>query len=105
VEGLIQLPDAPAWMASGMKVHVRVVVGESADALRVPRAALVERDGITGVFVVAEGRAHWRPLTLGIAGEDAVEARSGVAAGEAVATTGRSSLADGMAVRTSVGKP
>ncbi len=104
VQALIVIADPPAWMAPGMKVDVHVTVRASADAVRVPRAALVERDGRTGVFVVSEGRAHWRPLTVGVVGENAVEALAGVTSGDVVATTGRSSLVDGMAVRTGPGQ-
>jgi RND family efflux transporter MFP subunit len=105
VQGLIQLPDPPAWIASGMKVDVRAVVRQAPDAVRVPRLALVERDGRPGVFVIEQGHARFRALTLGIEGDDCVEVREGLAAGEVVATTGRSSLADGMAVRTGAERP
>ena len=99
VEGLIQLPSPPAWMAAGMKVRVRVVVRSAPAAVLIPRDALLEREGQPGVFVVAQGRASWRPVALGIAGGDVLEVTQGVAPGETVVTTGRSSLSDGMAVR------
>lgn len=99
VEGLIQLSSPPVWMAAGMKVRVRVVVRAAPAAVLIPRDALLERDGQPGVFVVTQGHASWRPVVLGIAGGDALEATQGVAPGETVATTGRSSLSDGMAVR------
>ncbi len=99
VEGLIQLPGPPAWMAAGMKVRVRVVVRSARAAVLIPRNALLEREGQPGVFVVAQGRASWRPVALGIEGGGVVEVAQGLAPGETVATTGRTSLADGMAVR------
>jgi multidrug efflux pump subunit AcrA (membrane-fusion protein) len=75
------------------------------DALRLPRAALVERDGGVGVFVVAEGHAHWRAVRTGIADEAFVEVLEGLSPGDVVVTTGRTSLADGMAVRTADAVP
>ncbi len=99
VEGLIQLSSPPVWMAAGMKVRVRVVVRAAPAAVLIPRDALLEHDGQPGVFVITQGHASWKPVVLGIAGRDVVEAAQGVAPGETVATTGRSSLSDGMAVR------
>lgn len=104
VAGLVRLSDPPAWIAAGMKVHVRVVLRTIADAVRVPREALLERGGRAGVFVVEQGKAHFRPLTVGVAGRDFVEGKDGVNGGESVVTTGRSSLEDGMAVRTGAEK-
>jgi RND family efflux transporter MFP subunit len=50
----------------------------------VPRAALVERGDLTGVFVARDGRAELRWLALGDADGDRVPVRAGLAAGEAV---------------------
>jgi RND family efflux transporter MFP subunit len=99
VEGLIQLPGPPAWMAAGMKVRVRVVVRSALAAVVIPRTALLERDGRAGVFVVAQGHASWRLVVLGIESGDVVEVAQGLAPGETVATIGRTSLSDGMTVR------
>jgi multidrug efflux pump subunit AcrA (membrane-fusion protein) len=99
VEGLIQLPGPPAWMAAGMKVRVRVVVRSALAAVVIPRTALLERDGRPGVFVVAQGHASWRLVVLGIESGDVVEVAQGLAPGETVATIGRTSLSDGMTVR------
>lgn len=100
VEGLIQVVSPPAWMASGMRVRVRVVLRSRSASVLVPRDALIERDGKPGVFAVEQGRAHWKAVTLGIAGEQAIEVTDGLQVGETIVTGGRSSLADGMAVRT-----
>ena len=99
VEGLIQLSAPPPWMAAGMKVRVRVVVRSAPAVVLVLRDALLERDGEPGVFVVAQDHASWRPIVLGIDGGGALEVTQGLAPGEVVATTGRTSLSDGMAVR------
>jgi RND family efflux transporter MFP subunit len=98
VEAVLHTSSAPAWMLPGTTVRVRVVVRSAAEAVLVPRAALLARDGTRGVFVVDGGTAHWTPLELGIEGRDVVEARRGVTAGARVVTTGRSVLSDGMAI-------
>lgn len=98
VEALIRPKRIPAWMVAGTKVRVSVVIRSAPGALRVPRQALVHRDGKAGVFVVEDGTARWRRIRVGIENERWVEVRSGLDAGAVVVTTGRTSLADGMAV-------
>lgn len=99
VEGLIHVSERPPWMAAGLAVRVTVVIEQKADVVRVPREALVSQGKTQGVFVVEKGHAHFRALTLGIEDHELLEVKSGLTAGAKVVTTGRSSLADGMAVR------
>lgn len=99
VEGVINVPDAPDWMAQGLAVRVDVVLEARDDAVRIPRDALLERNHKSGVFVIDKKHAHWKEVTLGIRGENLVEVKKGLAPGQQVATVGRSSLSDGMAVR------
>jgi membrane fusion protein (multidrug efflux system) len=99
VEGLIGVPEPPTWMAAGLAVRVLVVLESAHNVLQIPRDALVEQGGKGGVFVVEQGHAHFRALTLGIVDADRVQIRQGLSAGATVVTTGRSSLSDGMAVR------
>lgn len=105
VEALIQPAAAAPWMAAGAEVRVRVVVHSAPQLIRVPREALLTREGAVGVFTVADGRAHWSPIEVGLEGEAYVEARRGVQEGDQVATTGRSSLADGMLVHVADNQP
>jgi multidrug efflux pump subunit AcrA (membrane-fusion protein) len=61
------------------------VPGSSTETrITVPARALVERGGLTGVFVVKEGRARLRWVSRGAAVGDAVEIRAGLEAGERV---------------------
>lgn len=99
VDGVINVPDAPDWMAQGLAVRVDVVLAARDNAVRIPIDALLERDHKSGAFVIDKQHAHWKELTLGIRGSDLVEVKKGLTPGQHVATVGRSSLADGMAVR------
>jgi membrane fusion protein (multidrug efflux system) len=99
VEALITVADPPDWMVAGERVRVRVILASEESAIRVPGRALLERGGQAGVFVVREGRAHWQPVRVGLRGESEVQVVEGLAAGDTVATTGRTALSDGMAVR------
>lgn len=98
VEVVVEPATVPAWLLAGATVRVRVAVRSTADAVVVPRDALLARDGRHGVFVVTDGAAHWTPIDLGLEGPDVVAATGGVAVGDRVVTTGRSVLSDGMAV-------
>ena len=101
---LIRPTHIPPWMVAGTKVRVQAVVGVAQHAVRVPRDALLTRNGKAGVFEVVSGRAHWKPVGIGVTGERWVQITQGLKAGALVVTTGRTSLTDGMAV-TAVAQP
>jgi RND family efflux transporter MFP subunit len=85
-----------AGLLAGSFVRLRFASGGEAPVL-VPRAALVERGALTGVFVVADGHARLRWISPGLPARDAVEVRAGLAAGEPVIVD-PGGLADGAAV-------
>lgn len=73
------------------EMYARVALGESAPRpmVVVPEAAIQEMDGKPYVFVAGgKGRFEKREVALGASSEGLVEVRSGVAAGEKVATAG-----------------
>jgi RND family efflux transporter MFP subunit len=92
--------DLPA--ASGLRagLFARLLVpGVAADPrLSVPAAALFERGGLTGLFVVSDGRARLRWVAAGARDGDTVEIRAGVEAGERVVLD-PTGLADGIPVK------
>jgi RND family efflux transporter MFP subunit len=78
--------DLPA--ASGLRagLFARVLIpGVTADPrISVPAAAAFERGGLTGVFVVSDGRARLRWVAAGAREGDTLEIRAGVEPGERV---------------------
>jgi len=66
-----QLP--PDWFL-GAKADVLIETARKADALQIPKSALVNR----GVFLIAGGRAVWRRVQLGLIGRDSVEVVAGL---------------------------
>jgi RND family efflux transporter MFP subunit len=58
--------------------------GDAAPAALVPRAALVERGALTGVYVVEDGRARLRWISPGEPAGDALVVRAGLDPGEEV---------------------
>lgn len=93
-----QLP--PDWFI-GAKADVFVETARQADALQIPASAIVRRGDKAGVFVVNAGRAHWRPVQLGLTGRDAVEVTGGVGVNDLVITepfAGKNLITDGQRV-------
>ncbi|MBS0570430.1 MAG: efflux RND transporter periplasmic adaptor subunit [Proteobacteria bacterium] len=118
-----QFHDASAVLRPGMFARIDIVYDQRPDALTVPRAALVEEDGQTSVFVVdkappvaapkaAAGKpaakvplgapggfvAHRQLVKIGYSDGDKVEILSGLEAGARVITVGRNAVRDGTAV-------
>jgi RND family efflux transporter MFP subunit len=91
------LPAAPGLRA-GLFARLLVPGVVAEPRLTVPAAALIERGGLTGLFVASEGRARLRWVAAGARDGDAVEIRAGVEAGERVVLD-PAGLADGAPVR------
>lgn len=98
----IQLDDADEALRPGMSVRASVRAEAHADALVVPIQSVVERtplgadgkplEGPAGneevkvVFVVIDGKAHQKPVTLGLSDETHIEILTGIDAGAKVIT-------------------
>ena len=79
----IDLPKDPG-VQSGMFGRAFFMQGEKR-ALELPRAAVVNRGQLQGIYVVGEGNLlHWRVVTLGKAMGEQVEVLSGLSDGEVV---------------------
>ena len=78
--------DLPAAAGLRAGLFARLLVpGVVADPhISVPAAVLFERGGLTGLFVVSDGRARLRWVAIGARDGDSVEIRAGVEAGERV---------------------
>jgi membrane fusion protein, multidrug efflux system len=84
----------------GLFARIELVLSDQPDALTIPQAALVRRDGRTYVYVVGDDdRAEMREVTTGIEADGRVELRLGVSEGDRVVTRGQNLLEDGAPVR------
>jgi HlyD family secretion protein len=73
---------------------------EAKSSVQVPKSSVVTRDGRSGVFLIEESRARFRPVTLGREQEGIVEIQQGLAGGEAlVADASKLDLSDGQRIR------
>lgn len=86
-------PDQPE-LRPGMFGRVEIVYDRRADALLVPKDAVLTEDAQTSVFVVADGRARRRPITVGYSDADHYQVIDGLSAGEQLVVTGQASLRD-----------
>ena len=108
----IEIPNQGYRLKPGMYARVQLTLDRRPNALTLPRAAVVELDGKSGVFV-ANGAApasksaqpggnggstltaRFVPVVLGIRDADVVEVNAGVQEGMRVITTGALALKDG----------
>ncbi|WP_058834556.1 efflux RND transporter periplasmic adaptor subunit [Luteimonas abyssi] len=83
----------------GMFGRVRIDYDQRADALTIPRLALLDDEGDPAVYVIRDGVAARTPVELGYVDGSRVEVRAGLEAGDAVVTAGKVALRDGSTVQ------
>ena len=93
-----KLPNREGRLRAGMFLTV-LVTRDPLPGLVVPEQALVPERGEVYVFVVADGRALRRVVTIGRRSPGEVEILSGVVAGERVVIEGTQQIRDNSAVR------
>ncbi len=82
---VLRLLDHIEGVRPGLSATADITVAHRDSCLSIPIAALVQRDGKEGVFAVEDGGVvHFRPVEVGIAGDERFEALSGVQRGEKV---------------------
>ncbi|HEY6186912.1 MAG TPA: efflux RND transporter periplasmic adaptor subunit [Pyrinomonadaceae bacterium] len=94
-----EIENGDGLLKPGQFATVRIQQAASDQAVLVPARAVHTEGTSSHVFVIRNGRAEQRQVQLGQTEGDLVEIRSGVAAGEQVATSNIEQLSDGMAVR------
>ncbi len=82
----------------GMLVQLTLPGKSHAGALTIPRAALLDEEGIYSAFVLKKNKVEKRLIKIGIMQDEYLEVISGLQAGEQVATEKAYSLIDGMEV-------
>ncbi|PIQ38480.1 MAG: efflux transporter periplasmic adaptor subunit [Lysobacterales bacterium CG17_big_fil_post_rev_8_21_14_2_50_64_11] len=82
----------------GMFGRVELVYDQRADALTIPRDALIEGDGETAVFVLRDGKAIRTKVQVGFINGAYAEIREGLVEGDGVVTVGKVTLRDGATV-------
>lgn len=96
------LPNPDGILRPGLFGAMTIVVGERANSVVVPEAAVVPNPkGGTAIYVVdADNKAHMQSVTLGERFPGRVEIRSGIEPGETIVVTGQLRLQEGDEVRS-----
>ncbi len=94
----IEIPNRSARLKPGMYARVRLISANKENALVVPKSAVIDSQGRKGVFLVRNGQALLRVVTLGLEEADRIEVTDGLTEGDEVVSTGATSLRDGAKV-------
>jgi multidrug efflux pump subunit AcrA (membrane-fusion protein) len=97
IEAVVENNDG--LLKPGQFATVRIMQPQTSPAVLVPVRSVRAESGTSYVFVINNGRAEKRIVQLGQAEGDLVEIKSGVVAGEQVATSNVELLNDGSPVR------
>ena len=98
----VHAAELPKNWTIGQRAEVFIETGRQADAILLPSAFVVWKDGHAGVMVNAGGKARWREVTPGLRGKDHLAVIKGLNAGEQVvrAPDGRKTpLAEGQRIQ------
>ncbi|WP_196599109.1 efflux RND transporter periplasmic adaptor subunit [Pectinatus frisingensis] len=95
----VSLDNANEALKGGMFARAALKSVLRSDVLAVPKAAVLAKNGKNYVFVIkADNTAERREVTVGTAGDDAVEILGGLSGGENIAVDNLSRLRDGLKV-------
>ncbi len=86
-------------LRAGMFGRVRIDYDQRADALVIPRSALLEDGDAPAVFTVQDGKAVRVPVELGYVDGAMIEVREGLVEGAPVVTAGKVALREGSPVQ------
>ena len=81
----------------GLYLKLKILIMQK-KAMSVPRSAVLTVGGVKVVYVIKNGKAIKRPVTIGIQTDEYIEIVKGLALGEKVAFVGNYELSDGMKV-------
>ncbi len=80
----IALESSPGYLRDGMSADVDILTTDIPHALTVPNSAIVKEKGKPYVYVVKNGVASKRAITLGLAGDTKTIVKSGIVAGDEI---------------------
>ena len=96
------LPNESLKLRPGLFVRIEVSLGVKADAIVIPEQAIWPIGQNKTVYVVVDGKAQQRVVTIGERQPGAVEIVDGLDVGEIIVTAGQMKLYEGASVRSAV---
>jgi multidrug efflux pump subunit AcrA (membrane-fusion protein) len=95
LEARIRVDNAAQVLKPGMFAQVRLLVRQESQIVRIPLAALVDRNGGQVAFVVRENSAREVPIQVAFVAGEIAAVDGGLAAGDRVVVVGQQNLNDG----------
>ena len=95
----VYLANKDGALRPGMIAEARILSQRLEAVITIPRRSIMQRQDGATVFVVEDGMARLRSVTLGAGENGTVVVAGGLSAGEAVVIDGARQLADGDGVR------
>jgi len=88
----VEIVDDQRRIKPGMFGRIGVIYDVRADALQIPRSAVIEDQGVASVFIVEDDHAVRRTVETGYGNKGMIEIVSGLQDGEQVITVGQAGL-------------
>ena len=95
----LEVNDPKGDLKPGMFSRVGIVFERRAEALTIPRIALLDTDGSSNIFIVKSGKAEQRAIKTGLSNAGKVEVTEGLTGAEQVVVVGQNGLKNGNPVR------
>jgi len=89
---MVEIQNTTERLKPGMFANTNIVIGEKADALVVPKNAILEDENLKIVFVKEQEGYHRHVISPGIESDEFVEVLSGLKQGDIVVTKGNYQL-------------
>ena len=105
LEVRISAENPAVAMRPGTLAQVRLITSEKPDALAVPSSALTPHEQGARVWVIADGKAQQRDVTLGISDRTSTEVTKGLKAGDVVIVRSHVTLREHQAVKPTPATP
>ncbi len=84
VKGIVEFSQAPPRLKENQRVSTRLILDSRNNILKAPRGPFLESMAGRKVYVVKDGMARLRPITVGTLSVTEVEITSGLAEGESI---------------------
>jgi RND family efflux transporter MFP subunit len=94
-----EVPNPGGLLKPGQFATVRITQSKPENAVMIPASAVKTEGDINKVFVVKDGAAREHIVQLGLLENGLIQIKSGVAEGDAIATSNINTLFDGVLVR------
>jgi membrane fusion protein (multidrug efflux system) len=91
----IEVSDSSRRLKPGMFGRISIVSDMHADALRIPRNAIIDDDGVSTLFVIDGDQARRRTIETGYTEDGSVEVLDGLSDEEVFVVVGQASLKEG----------